>query len=508
MKPGPMNGISHASDRRRSAATLAAVSLLAVSAAAGAQTLVSPSVSLSETYTTNRNLLSVDPQSDFITRVSPRVSVSSRGGAVQGNLDYTMVGLLYARGTYLNEIQHNLASNARISLLEGRVGMLASASAARQAISAYGLQTPDPALGDRNNQTQTFNYSLAPYLSGVLLGEVNYHARLSYTASRTDSSFAGDTASGTALLSLSKQFGALGLGLEGSRTIMDSKDRERSHNGRVFASASHRVNSELAFVVRAGTESDDLVTSTSRQRSTWGLGTTWSPTPRTMVQLDYDRRFFGDAHSISLSHRMANTVWTYSDVRSLEMGETGGRSLVSAYDLFFAQAASIEPDPIKRDQLVRAVMLANGLDLGSTVVVGGFLTGGPTVQRAQQFAVAYRGLRATVVLTLSRTQTDRIGNGLAVGDLAQMDRIRQQGGTLSWSHRLAPETSFILTAGLQHTDARGSEPSNELRSLVASWSERLGPRSSLTVSVRHSDFESVTNPYRESALIGTFNLQF
>ena len=48
----------------------------------------------------------------------------------------------------------------------------------------------------------------------------------------------------------------------------------------------------------------------------------------------------------------------------------------------------------------------------------------------------------------------------------------------------------------------------DLQSVVATWSTRLGPHASASLGLRHNRFDSDTNPYNESALIGSVRLQF
>lgn len=469
--------------------------------------VVTPTFALTETLTDNRDL-KTERQADLITQVSPGVSMSSRQGALQGSLIYSLNGLLYARESSLNTVYHSLASTARLDLFEGRAGMTASASASRQVVSAYGTQGTDPALNS-GNQAQVFSYSLAPYLNGRLLGDVAYQAQLAYSGSRSDAANAGNTATVSGSAGLSGRRGPFGWSLDASRAVTGTGDRPRSHNGRVGGALNYTPDIEVQMSMRAGTEVDDLLTGRSERTTTWGAGLTWVPGPRTSLRADFDRRAFGRSHSLSFSHRMANTIWTASDSRSLQQPGATGRGVVSNYDLFFAQFASLEPDPVRRDAYVRSFLAANGLDGNSAVIVGGFLSTGPTVQRSQNLSAAYQGLRTTVTLTATRTQSSSARSGAAAGDdLANAGSLHQQGLSFSLSHRLTADASIVVTASQQRTVGAGTQAGNDLRSIVATWTARLGNYTNVSLGVRHSSFDSDASPYQESAVIGSIRMQF
>ncbi len=54
----------------------------------------------------------------------------------------------------------------------------------------------------------------------------------------------------------------------------------------------------------------------------------------------------------------------------------------------------------------------------------------------------------------------------------------------------------------------GPQPGNEQRLLTVTWVGNLGPRTDVSLGARHTQFESITSPYHESAIIGTFSYRF
>lgn len=469
---------------------------------------VVPTLNLTETITIRDGGSGGSNKSDAVTQVSPGISITSRRGPLQGNLSYAANATVHARESSRNAVYHSLASSGKYSILDGRVGFDASASASQQVISAFGTQSADPSISSEN-QAQTFSYSLSPYLSGRLLGETTYQARLNYTASRSDAGSLGDSASLLSLVSLSGRFSTLGWGLTGSRQVSESGDRPRSHTGQVVGSLSYSPDFDWQMAIRAGWEVDDVRTGQSDGTVTWGASVAWSPGPRTSVNLNYDKRYFGDSHAVTFSHRTARTVWTLSDSRTAQV--TGGltRAEVSNYDLYFSMFASMEPDPVLRDALVRNFLAANGLNPAATVVVGGLLTSTPTVQRQQVAALAYQGLRATLTVLASFSKTKRLSAvNVANDDLSTVDQVRQRGLSVSLSHRLTPQSSMGLTLSQQTTPNAGAVSGNRLRSIAGNWQSRLGQHANLSLGLRYSDFDADTSPYQELAIIGTLGLRF
>lgn len=471
-------------------------------------TVVATSLSITETITDNRDLAATGRQTDLVTQISPGLAITAKRGALQGSLAYTLNGVAYARDTSKNNVYHSLSSEGRMTFLDGRLGIDGTASAGRQVISAYETQ-PTGATGFAGNQAQVVSYSLSPYLTGRLLGDVSYRVRTVFAQSISDAqSGAGDSTSMSGSVGFSGRLATVGWGLDFSRVISEQQDRPRSHNGRVTGSLGYSPDYEVQLALRAGTEVDDLRTGRSERTTTWGAGMVWAPGPRTTLSVDYDRRFFGRSHSVGFTHRMARTVLTFSDARSLDTTGISSRGALSNYDFFSQQLASIT-DPVLRDATVRQLLAANNLDPAGREIAAGFLTNGPTVQRSQNVSMTYQGLRATISLLAFQTWSTSLSPGSnAGGDLANGNPVHQRGLSASFTHRLTSDASLAISASLQKTASSGNQSGNDLRTITATWSARLGPYSNVSLGVRHAVADSDFNPYHESAVIGSIRMQF
>ncbi|HPP83493.1 MAG TPA: TIGR03016 family PEP-CTERM system-associated outer membrane protein, partial [Rubrivivax sp.] len=100
------------------------------------------------------------------------------------------------------------------------------------------------------------------------------------------------------------------------------------------------------------------------------------------------------------------------------------------------------------------------------------------------------------------------GVSYASGDLSLVGRVRQYGVTASVGHRLTPTATLTLTAGDQKTSDSGPLAGNDLRTFTAAVSETLTQGVTGMLLVRHSRFASRSNPYTESAIVGSIGMTF
>jgi uncharacterized protein (PEP-CTERM system associated) len=204
---------------------------------------------------------------------------------------------------------------------------------------------------------------------------------------------------------------------------------------------------------------------------------------------------------------MRRAVVTYTDTNSDEERTTGAGAPLSTYDLFFAQFASIEPDPALREVLVRNFLRAAGLDPDQQASAG-FINNAVTVTRNQNLSLALQGQRNTLVLSAFATSSRRVDTlSQAQDDLSQVSRLNQQGASMSLSHRLTPTASVVMFVSAQRTPDQEDVQGNDLGELSLTWADRIGLRSSVSVTGRHTRATGAS-PYRENSLLARFNYDF
>jgi uncharacterized protein (PEP-CTERM system associated) len=481
---------------------------------AGRSLTIDPRVSVTETYSDNVRLSNANKQSDFVTEINPGIRVTSRGARVRGYLDYSLRGFYYAndsaQGSGVNRLQNQLNAAGTFEAIEDRAFVDVSARVGQQAISAFGTQSFDNGSVN-SNRTQVANYRISPYLRGRMGSIGTYEARYDWTTVRSDAAQTSNLTTGNALLRLQSDRSGRSLAW-----TLDATHQETSYQlgrdieaDRVNGRLIYPINTQLDVSLLAGWESNNYATLVKESHGTGGVGMNWRPSPTTRLSVDIERRFFGQAHTVIFDHRTPLTGWTFRDIKQATVSATGlgTSSLGSLYDLLYDQFATQFPDPSQRAQAVEAALRSNGFD-PNTLVNTGFLSSGALVQRNQSLSFVLRGVRNTLTLSATRTESERLNTVVSGNDdLSRAGAVRQQGLVASFSHRLTPITTVNLTASRQLTDSIGAFQGSNLRLLNANVSTQLGIRTYGSLGVRHVVYQGST-PYTENAVFGTVRVQF
>ena len=472
--------------------------------------VLTSSISTSLVATDNIDLSARDQKSDVYLQISPGLRLQSNGGRIRGLLDYSPSAYVYGKASEKNRVSHALNASLTTEAVEGWAFVDLTATASQQSISALGTQTVDPALG-AGNRTQVFNYAVSPYIKGKLFGNADYEFRLRAGESRTESSAVSDSKSQQALLRINGATGLSSLtwGTSLQRQVDEFTQGRRTTADRFRGTLTYAVSPQFGLSGFGGYESSDQVGSAQVNGNTHGFGFNWRPTERTKFSAEREQRLFGNTYSAAIEHRMPRSVYRYSAGRDVSSGlNSSTATVVSAYDLFFAQFASIEPDPLRRQALVNSFLLANGIN-PNTTVGGGFLTSALTLQRRQDLSVGLLGVRSSITFLLTRNDSQNLGGTNAIsGDLAASPVVQQRSFSVNIAHRLTPISTLNLLLSEQKNEGNSASVSNKLRLMSLSWSSKLGPKSTVSLGARHAVFDSPTAPYDESAVTGLFSLQF
>ena len=494
-------------------AQLAGLGIRAVSADTGGTSSgggfrVQPRISLTQTWTDNLSLDDAAKDAALITILTPGISISSSTGRLRGNLDYSLNGLLYTKTDRANEVQQTLSAAGTIELIDRRFFVDARASYGQQQQSAFGQQTSAENAIRNPNSSDVASLSVSPRLLGRMGNVATYQLSGSVTETKVKDSVTGD--SRITSLSLNTQGVATGpLNWTASATTQNSSFEGGRDNSSSSATAgvNYRPDVDWALSGNAGLERSDLQTGSKQAGPTYGVNAQWTPTPRTSVQGDYQSHDYGDSHTLSFNHRFQRSSIRFSDVTSVSQGFNARGGQQSNYDLFFFQLESVEPDPIKRDLLVRQFLLERGLS-PSAPANSGFVSSGPSLQRRQELSGTWQGLRTTVSTTFSQSRNSRLGTEIpGSGDLSQSSLVRERNASATVAYRLTPTSSSNLTVTQREVRGDLANQTSTLRTLNASWNGRLGERGSVTVGGRYSLFEGI-RPYRENAVFATLVHQF
>lgn len=484
----------------------AAVSLLTGASVAAQGSGFTPTLGVSTTYSEVQGLLPAERDSQFITQISPGFRWSRHAGRIQASIDYTLNAKFYSKQDEADSRQNALAARIKGEVIDNWFFVDGSASIAQEAITPFGRPvTGSQAAND--NATEVRQLSFSPYLRGRAFGTATYEARWVSSRSRGARDAKSNSDVDSALISLNSATASkFGWKLLASHQTVDFGSGANSSNDRLDAQGTWAVDVDLRLGLSGGRESTDVVGGSREGYNNWGWNLLWTPTPRTELSILSERRFFGNAHNLSLSHRMRRSSLTYHDSRGSSAG-TGGVGMgqpVSLYSVYFSLFAAQEPDPVLRDQLVRSFLQAIGQD-PSALVAGGFLTSGVTLERRQDLTLVIQGIRTNVSVQAFRNNTRQLQT---TTNVQQVSPIQQSGFVASVSYRLTPSSSLSLTGLRQRTASDGIQPESITQSANLAWTSVLGPHVSTSLALRYSDFDSLSSPYRESAATASLIVRF
>lgn len=470
-----------------------------------------PRVTVTEIFTDNATLSANSKQSDLITEVIPGVRISSSFGRAKGYFDYALNARQSTRAGATGTLQSVLTTFGSMEAVDNFAFIDFSASISQQAVSGLGVQSPGNYSANAN-QTETSTYRLSPYLRGSLGGFADYQTRYSFSKTRSDSTATSEITTKDLLLSLkgSPSASRLGWSVQAGQQSANYSLGRTTESDSLTGSLSYALMPQLVVTATAGQEGNNYNSLARETNLTTGQGIQWTPSPNANFSASRQTRVFGQSHTLNFGYRTGRTAWSFTDSQDVtnSPSQSGLTSLGPIYDLYFAQFATVEPDPVKRAELVNAFLQANGIN-PNAIVVSNFLTSAVSLQRRQDLSFTLLGVRDTITFTASRTETSRLDTiSTAIDDLANATLIRQTGLSVSYAHRLTPDTSVNLTGLSQRSSDSSGLQETSSNSVNLGVSTRLGLRTSAAVNARRVIFESKTSPYNETAITGTVNVQF
>jgi uncharacterized protein (PEP-CTERM system associated) len=283
----------------------------------------------------------------------------------------------------------------------------------KQSVSPLGQQTAPDSLAFNNNQQEVLNVQLSPFVRGELLDWADYEVRFRGAATEVRGSTLGDShLLGSSIGLASPRRGSLlGWGLQATQDRLTFKGGRTTDNFRAVASLSLTPDPDLTLDLRAGQESTNVGSVQRRSFSNWGGGLRWTPTPRTLVSLSGDRRYFGDGFQVAVEHRLRRSTLRYTSARDASSsGDAAGVGQpLTLFQLYMRQYQSAEPNLEQRAiRVLELLRLSN--QNPNTVVGGGFATSAVTLQRRDDLAYTYIMPRSTFTLRASTGTTEILDN--------------------------------------------------------------------------------------------------
>ncbi len=486
-----------------------------------------PSLAVSERYSDNVNLGTTGrEETDWITEISPRISLHRSGARIKANVDYSLQGLLYANDSDRNTVRHHLNGQSSAELIDNLLFFDTGARISQELVN----QASNGGLGDgvgAGNTTSVASYTLSPYIKHRIGSIANLDARIAHDGVFIGNAGFSDT--DTTRYSLAANSGTYFLPFSWSASYSKTDTSNSgaladSGSERAAANARYQLSRKFGLLAQASMEKNDFtgVNAAIRDYSSYGLGAFYSPSRRISLDVYYNKsdtgnfvsgsatlnptlrtsinaastkRAFGRSHSLNLAHRTRKSNWSLSYLDDLTTSQQQFRTnfrgpfwdCPTGIEIF-----SIDTPPSNPSECILRVGTLSLTALTNQTFISKTLTG----------TVSYRLRRNTWMLSVYDTQ--REFQGLAGGD------DTTQGIQASWLLQPAAHTTFSLSGGLSQQESSTRNRRDDLWNLSLSATHQFQPKVSGSMEVRHQQRESnlPNNDFTENSVAARLNMSF
>ncbi len=374
--------------------------------AIAADWIITPSVTLEQSYTDNALLTHDNQENESITLLRPSISIYREGAKAKVDINYAPEYRHFWEDTEDDELIHFLRGDGSVELMQEHLYLDGWASADLTNITSTG-RTGIGGLTGRGDSTEIYTAGLSPYykarFGNVSLFEARYTLdTVNYAEGGLDDSV-GQRAE--LVFGSGPAFSNQVWELSGMYSVVDydtlNEDNEVSQ---VRAEYVQQLTRQWALAFAAGYENYNLALNEDLDDSLWSVGIIYTPNSRTRLALGGGERAFGDDYYLDFSHRSQRTVWTANYYRDA----TSARNELLHPSLFQRQDAF--------GNLVRDPVLENppGLDR----------EGSPTISAEyyvlEQFTTRFAFATGRTTFDLGGRHTKRIYE-LAVNDTQDVD---------------------------------------------------------------------------------------
>ena len=440
----------------RMLALVAAVSLPAAPAWPAKWDVVQ-ALTVEETYSDN---IALSPKGtergDFVTSISPRLTVRATGERVRFDAEYRPELLWWANEGGTRAL-HFYDAGGTAELVKHALFVEARTSQTEKIYSLLGPVTDNNInfVGNRSTVRSSF---VSPYLQHEFGPWADGRARLTYSALDSDAAFI-DSHATTADVALASgpTYKVLRWNLALFKERIDYDD-PRVHDldaQRVTAGVKRLLTPTFSAVANGGYEDNNYLTTGPEPRGAiWNAGGEWDPTPRTHLAATAGRRFFGPTRAFDFSHRTRLTIWNASYIEDVSTARSeilipGGAQTAGFLDALFT---STIPDPAARQSAVNSFIAHNSLSPNFSTAVN-FFSSVPFLLKRLQASFGIQGIKNTVLATVFRESRDALGpDPTGASDFAFSDKINETGANLLWTTLFTPRTSLNVNVGVARTE--------------------------------------------------------
>lgn len=491
----------------------------------------SSGVSLSQRYTDNSQLNAAGQDKDeWITEVTPRISVRRDGGRLKVNADYSLQGLLYSDDTSRNKLRHALNGRANAELLEEWLYLDATARVSHELNSlGGGLGLGDPVgIG---NTTSVGAYSLSPYIKHRFGSLATVEARIARDGVFIDNDVSDTETTRYVLNAVSgNDFNPMSWTASYAMTDNSNSSTADSSSERGALNGRYRLTRKFSLLAQAGMEKNDFsgVATSVKDYAYYGLGASYAPSRRFSADIYYNssdngsflsgsvtakptlrttlnatagKRAYGRSYSLGLSHRTRHSNWSLRYQDDLTTSQQQYLGNIGSLDEYSCNTGIVYylpgelPPASEGCSYIRTIAIVGQVQVNQTYLSKNLVG-----------AVSYNQRRNTWTLSLYSNDRDLQGIVGGGGDTIY-------GLQASWTYKAATRTNYTLTTGLSQVESSGATLGNrkdDLWNIALVASHQFQQKLTGSLEVRHQERESnqANGDYKENSLAARLNMSF
>lgn len=484
--------------RRVRVAAFTVATVVSVTAGAG-DWQITPRLSLDETYTDNVRLVEDGERGDFVTTVTPGVSVRSDSARLKTNIDYNLQHLEYGHATEFSGSNHQLQSSANLTVIENWLFFETHGRMSQQNVDNR-QQVRSNNRGPNSNLRDVLSYSFTPTLRHSFGSWIDLESNWSHFTSDQSSNArdgqrqvqdalitgnSNDERSYSVNVSSGRRFARTPMTFSMLRRKAEFDSGRVSELKHYQGDLSYVLNRQLRLTASGG--HDDNTFQSSRGNSSgpfWMIGGTWTPSARTSLTGNWGNRFFGDTFNVSGSHY--HRRWRIDGSYSEEVQTT---------------------NDFERNLILIPLVDVNGLPIFDPVT-------------SSEIFVPIDSPTAVDDVLISKEANVGLTYSLRRGDINlrffQFDRQYQSGNfneltrgvSATWSWQLSRKLGCSLSGSWRENE-RGTGSSGTYYSLTPSLDYELGPHTTARLRYEYTQDDGSGSggndrPYTENALTAAF----
>ncbi|UEX77358.1 TIGR03016 family PEP-CTERM system-associated outer membrane protein [Sediminicurvatus halobius] len=448
-----------------------------------------PTLSDSLTFTDNVELAPPGEEDwELINVISPGFNVTGDSARTTVNASYRLRALTHLRESDRDRLNHVFSGSLNSELIGENLFIDASARYSQEVLSLFGPIGLDD-TSDTGNVEDVGTVSVSPYLVNRFGSFAE--STLRYRHSRVYRDFSEDNYSNSASWNLDSgsRFGRLSWGLDAQAQRVTGVDRDPATFRSASASVGYELTRKLRVTASGGYEDNDYESDRADLSGEfWTVGATYAPNRRTSVSATYGERYISETKSFSITHRRRSAQLSASYSESISSSEL---SVFEGFEEGDGFVICLPDDPF----------CAPGQIIRRTII--------PVFEPVNEFSYTRRG---TGTLTIFGTRNTLTFNAFQVRRDFEVseEETTQTGGSVSWTWKLGPVTSFNSTASYSRNESELSEREDDLYSFTAGFNRSIGQDINASLRYRHvrRDSNEPAGEYRENAITLTVSASF